>query len=74
MDQPQDEGEVSACAVTRLGSGVNGAVRRLATTYNTQGLPEKFTSYDAATPKAAPPARQPRPPGREPLAPAAQPG
>lgn len=36
-------------AVTTLGSGVDGTVRRLATTYNTQGLPEKFTSYSAAS-------------------------
>ncbi|QOV92115.1 RHS repeat-associated core domain-containing protein [Humisphaera borealis] len=36
-------------AVTTLGSGVNGVVRRLQTSYNTQGLPEKFTSYDAAS-------------------------
>jgi len=31
--------------VTTLGSGVDGSVRRHGTTYNSQGLPEKLTSY-----------------------------
>jgi YD repeat-containing protein len=31
--------------VQTLGTGVNGAVRRLGFTYNSQGLPDRFTSY-----------------------------
>lgn len=42
-------GRQTADAVTTLGSGVDGTVRRLETSYNTQGLPEKFTSYDASS-------------------------
>ena len=34
--------------VTTLGSGVDGAVRRIATTYEVRGLREKTTSYDHA--------------------------
>ena len=36
-------------AATTLASGVDGSRRRLQTSYNAQGLPEKFTSYDVAT-------------------------
>jgi hypothetical protein len=42
-------GRQTVDAVTTLGSGVDGAVRRLETAYNTQGLAYLFTSYDAAT-------------------------
>jgi RHS repeat-associated protein len=36
-------------AVTTLGSGVDGSVRRIETAYNTQSLPYLYTSYDAAS-------------------------
>jgi RHS repeat-associated protein len=36
-------------AATVLGSGVDGAIRRLETAYDTAGRPFKFTSYDAAS-------------------------
>lgn len=36
-------------AVTTLGSGVDGAIRRVGTTFNTQGLVDTITSYDAAS-------------------------
>jgi YD repeat-containing protein len=42
-------GRLTSDAVTTLGSGVDGAVRRLATVYDTQGNAFEFTSYDAAT-------------------------
>jgi RHS repeat-associated protein len=42
-------GRVTADAVTTLGSGVDGAVRRIETAYDTQGNPYLVTSYDAAT-------------------------
>jgi len=42
-------GRQTSDAVTTLGSGVDGAIRRLTTTFNTQGLPELLTSYDAST-------------------------
>ncbi len=42
-------GRQTADAVTTLGSGVDGAVRRLETAYDTQGNANLFTSYDAAT-------------------------
>jgi YD repeat-containing protein len=42
-------GRLTSDAVTTLGSGVDGAVRRLATAYDTQGNAFQFTSYDAAT-------------------------
>ena len=35
--------------VTTLGSGVNGSVLRISTTYDIRGLREKVTSYDNAT-------------------------
>jgi hypothetical protein len=35
--------------VVTLGSGVDGAVRRRATTYEVRGMPQKFTSFDNAT-------------------------
>ena len=35
--------------VTTLGTGIDGAVRRLATTYEVRGMREKITSYDDAT-------------------------
>ncbi len=34
--------------VSTLGSGVDGSVRKLGYTFNTQGLPEKFTSYNSS--------------------------
>lgn len=42
-------GRQTTDAVTTLGSGVDGAVRRLGTEFDTQGNAYKFTSYDAAT-------------------------
>jgi RHS repeat-associated protein len=42
-------GRQTADAVTTLGSGVDGSVRRIETAYNTQGLPYLFTSYDSAS-------------------------
>jgi RHS repeat-associated protein len=38
-------GRVTSDAVTTLGSGVDGAVRRLDTAYDSQGTPHLFTSY-----------------------------
>src|SRR5262249_27622846 len=35
--------------VTTIGSGVNGAVLRIATTYEVRGMVKKTTSYDNAT-------------------------
>ena len=35
--------------VTALGTGVDGTVRRLSTTYEVRGIKEKLTSYDNAT-------------------------
>lgn len=35
--------------VTTLGTGVDGAVRRISTTYEVRGMREKITSYDSAT-------------------------
>ena len=35
--------------VTTLGTGVDGAIRRLSTTFEVRGLPSKLTSYDNAT-------------------------
>jgi RHS repeat-associated protein len=40
---------LTADAVTTLGSGVDGAVRRLTAAYDAQGNPYLFTSYDAAS-------------------------
>jgi RHS repeat-associated protein len=42
-------GRVTSDAVTTLGSGVDGAVRRIETAYDGQGNPYLVTSYDAAT-------------------------
>ena len=42
-------GRVVSDAVTTLGSGVDGAVRRIETAYDGQGNPYLVTSYDAAT-------------------------
>lgn len=36
-------------AVTTLGTGVDGTVRRMETAYDGQGNPYLLTSYDAAT-------------------------
>jgi RHS repeat-associated protein len=41
-------GRPTADAVTTLGAGVDGAVRRLETAYDSQGNAYLFTSYDAA--------------------------
>jgi RHS repeat-associated protein len=41
-------GRLTSDAVTTLGAGVDGAVRRLETAYDTQGNAYLFTSYDAA--------------------------
>jgi RHS repeat-associated protein len=41
-------GRQTTDTVTTLGSGVDGAVRRLETAYNTQGLPYLYTSYDSS--------------------------
>ena len=38
-------GRQTSDAVTTLGSGVDGSVRRLETAYDTQGKPYLFTSY-----------------------------
>ena len=35
--------------VTTLGTGVDGAIRRLSATFEVRGLPSKLTSYDNAT-------------------------
>jgi RHS repeat-associated protein len=42
-------GRQTADAVTTLGSGVDGMVRRLVTAYNTQGNAYLFTAYDASS-------------------------
>lgn len=42
-------GRVVSDAVTTLGSGVDGSVRRIETAYDTQGNAYLFTAYDAAT-------------------------
>ena len=42
-------GRQTADAVTTLGSGVDGSIRRMATGYDTQGNASLFTSYDAAS-------------------------
>jgi RHS repeat-associated protein len=42
-------GRMTADAVTALGAGVDGAVLRLETAYDTAGRPFRFTSYDAAS-------------------------
>ena len=42
-------GRLTADAVTTLGAGVNGSVRRLETAYDTAGRPYLYTSYDAAS-------------------------
>jgi len=42
-------GRQTADAVTTLGSGVNGTVRRLNTAYDTQGNPYLFTAYDGSS-------------------------
>ena len=44
-----DAGRPLADAVTTLASGVDGAVRRLSTSYDDAGRPYHFTSYDAAS-------------------------
>lgn len=42
-------GRLTQDRVTTLGTGVDGAVRRIGTTYEVRGLVEKITSYDNAT-------------------------
>jgi RHS repeat-associated protein len=42
-------GRLTSDAVTTLGTGVDGAVRRIQTAYDTQGNPYLVTSYDAAS-------------------------
>ncbi len=42
-------GRQTSDAVTTLGSGVDGAVRRIETAYDTQGNAYLFTSYDASS-------------------------
>jgi RHS repeat-associated protein len=42
-------GRLTADAVTTLGSGVDGSVRRLETAYDTGGRPYLYTSFDAAS-------------------------
>ena len=42
-------GRQTADAITTLGSGVDGTVRRLTTAYDTQGNPYLFTAYDSAS-------------------------
>jgi RHS repeat-associated protein len=42
-------GRPTADSVITLGTGIDGAVRRIAHTYNTAGLPQNVTSYSAAT-------------------------
>ena len=42
-------GRLTADAVTTLGAGVDGAVRRLEVAYDTQGNPYLVTSYNAAS-------------------------
>ncbi|HEV2292459.1 MAG TPA: RHS repeat-associated core domain-containing protein [Tepidisphaeraceae bacterium] len=40
-------GRLTSDEVTTLGTGVDGAVRKLGFTYDTAGRPEKFTSYNS---------------------------
>src|SRR5205823_10754962 len=42
-------GRTVSDAVTTLGTGVDGAIRRLETAYDAQGNPYLFTSYDQAS-------------------------
>jgi RHS repeat-associated protein len=42
-------GRLTSDAVTTLGTGVDGAVRRMETVYDSHGNPSLITSYDAAT-------------------------
>jgi RHS repeat-associated protein len=42
-------GRITSDAVTTLGAGVDGSVRRIEVVYDTQGNPYLITSYDAAT-------------------------
>jgi len=42
-------GRITSDAITTLGSGVDGAVRRIETAYDTQGNAYLFTSYNAAS-------------------------
>ncbi|MFZ5832820.1 MAG: hypothetical protein ACOY3P_22265 [Planctomycetota bacterium] len=42
-------GRPTADKITTLGAGVDGAVRRIARTYEVRGMVEKITSYDAAS-------------------------
>jgi RHS repeat-associated protein len=42
-------GRLTADAVTTLGTGVDGAVRRITTAYDTGGRPYLYTSYDSAS-------------------------
>ncbi len=42
-------GRMTADAVTTLGSGVDGAIRRVEVAYDTAGNPYLFTTYDAAS-------------------------
>src|SRR5207237_8525685 len=42
-------GRVVSDAVTTLGSGVDGSVRRIETAYDGQGNPYLITSYDSAS-------------------------
>jgi hypothetical protein len=42
-------GRMTADAVTSLGTGVDGTVRRIETAYDTGGRPYLFTSYNAAS-------------------------
>src|SRR5690606_3744355 len=42
-------GRITSDAVTTLGTGVDGAVRRIETAYDGQGNAYRFTSYDAAS-------------------------
>src|ERR1019366_2166025 len=42
-------GRQTSDAVTTLGAGVDGAIRRIDTAYDSQGNPYLVTSYDAAT-------------------------
>ncbi len=42
-------GRQTADAVTTLGTGVDGTVRRIETAFNTQGLPYLYTSFSAAS-------------------------
>lgn len=42
-------GRITQDRVTTLGSGVDGAVRRLMTSYEVRGMPSLLTSYDNAT-------------------------